>query len=84
MPLIQLGSKPTLSDALWGLSEQGLDVEEGLALVEERDAVDLPDASSSVDEVETGRVVDLPVGLGPSPLVIGCQNRPQPLRLQGL
>ena len=36
------------------LSEQGLDVEEGLALVEERDAVDLPEASSSIDEVEAG------------------------------
>ena len=69
------------SDALWGLPEQGLDVEEGLAFVEERDAVDLTEASSSIDEVEAGRVVDLRVRLGPSPLVIGCQNRPQPLRL---
>ena len=69
------------SDALRGLPEQGLDIEEGLALVEERDAVDLSDASSGIDEVEARRVVDLPVRLRPGPLVVGCQNRPQPLRL---
>lgn len=63
------------------LPEQGLDVEEGLAFVEERYAINLADASSSIDEVEARRVVDLPVWLGPSPLIVGCQNRPQPLRL---
>ena len=62
------------SDALRGLPEQGLDVKVGLAIVEERDAVDLPDATSSIDEVEARRVVDLPIRLGSGPLIVGCQH----------
>ncbi len=63
------------------LPEQGLDVEEGLAFVEERDTVDLPDASSRIDKIEAGKMVDLSIRLRAGPLIVGCQNRPQPLRL---
>src|SRR5207302_1376994 len=60
------------------LAEEGLDVEPGLAVVEEGEGVDLADRAGAVDEIDARGMIELAARRRPRPLVPGQQGRSHP------